>query len=61
MGKNIGELFIERVEEEVIANQDIVTSGGVKDFADYRYRVGKIDGLQSALIEFEELLKKLGD
>ncbi len=51
------ELFKQRLTEQLNNKSDDVASGCAKDYADYRYRIGVIQGLSIAEIEFSEILK----
>lgn len=37
-----------RLDEEIAREKDTIGNGGLKDFADYRYRAGILKGLNAA-------------
>ena len=52
--KDYQKILINRVEDISVS----ITSGGVKDWEDYKARVGEIQGVTYALDELKALLKK---
>ena len=53
--KDYQKILINRVEDISVS----ITSGGVKDWEDYKARVGEIQGVTYALDEMKALLKKV--
>jgi hypothetical protein len=51
------ELFKQRLTEQLDNKVDDVSSGCASDYADYRYRIGVIEGLTIAEREFSEILR----
>lgn len=45
----------EKIEDKINASQEFLSSGGAKDFPEYREVCGLIRGLGSALREVEDL------
>lgn len=55
------ELFSGKLSKEIESRSDDVSNGTAKDFAEYRYRVGIIEGLKMAQRDFGEILKNYED
>ena len=53
--KDYQKILITRVDDISLS----ITSGGVKDWEDYKARVGEIQGVTYALDEMKALLKKV--
>tara|TARA_R110000751_G_scaffold200414_1_gene305246 strand:+ start:1310 stop:1492 length:183 start_codon:yes stop_codon:yes gene_type:complete len=51
------ELFSAKLSEEIESRSDDVSNGTVKDFNEYRHRIGIIEGLKMARRDFREILK----
>lgn len=51
------ELFSAKLSEEIESRSDDVSNGTVKDFNEYRHRIGIIEGLKMAQRDFREILK----
>lgn len=51
------ELFEQRLGEQLDNRIEDISSGCANDFADYRYRIGVIEGLSIAKREFSEILR----
>jgi hypothetical protein len=49
------------IGKEIEARQEQIASGLASDFPDYRYRVGQINGLTTALEMLGEIVKSMGD
>ena len=59
MGKSWSELFLEKVRENLNNKADDIATGCASDFADYRYRVGVIEGLALAEREFLDIIERI--
>ncbi len=57
MAKSAFQVLIDKIDEEITSLSESLGSGGAKDFAEYRYIVGKIRGLSSAKYHIEVLNK----
>tara|TARA_R110000737_G_scaffold333448_1_gene351117 strand:+ start:239 stop:421 length:183 start_codon:yes stop_codon:yes gene_type:complete len=50
------ELLKKRLADELDSKKEAVSSGFASDYADYRYRIGLIEGLKIAENELSEIL-----
>ena len=57
MAKSAFQVLIDKVNEDISSLSESLGSGGAKDFAEYRYIVGRIRGLSSARNHIEALNK----
>jgi hypothetical protein len=51
------ELLYKAIEEE----KEALVNGNVKDFSDFRYRTGKINGLRDSMAIFKDVVDKMQD
>lgn len=59
MGKSWSELFTEKIREHLNNKADDLATGCASDFADYRFRVGIIEGLATAEREFLDIMARI--
>lgn len=51
------ELLRKRIKDDLDSRNEAVSSGFATDYADYRYRIGIIEGLKITLAELSEILE----
>lgn len=57
MAKTIFQVLEENLRDKIARAEDVLVSGGAKDFAEYRETCGLIRGLETALRDVKDLAK----
>lgn len=57
MAQTLSEVFLVKLREYMNQRADDLATGCASDFADYRFRVGFIEGIATAESEFIELIR----
>lgn len=57
MAKTVFDVLMDKIDEDITSLNESLGSGTAKDFAEYKYTVGKIRGLSSAKYHIEALNK----
>lgn len=57
MAKTVFDVLIDKFSEDVRASSEFLSTGGVKDIAEYREVVGRIRGLQLAIQTTKDLMR----
>jgi len=55
MAKTVFDVLLEKHEEDVASSTQFLSSGGAKDYAEYKEVVGRIRGLQLAIQTTKDL------
>lgn len=52
---NLGRQFKAQIEQQIRELSDRLAGGGAQDYAEYRYRVGEIAGMNATILILEQL------
>tara|TARA_R110002012_G_scaffold101247_1_gene240117 strand:- start:2976 stop:3170 length:195 start_codon:yes stop_codon:yes gene_type:complete len=58
MAATLSEVFLAKLREYMNNKADDLATGCASDYADYKYRVGFIEGIATAEAEFLDLIKR---
>jgi hypothetical protein len=61
MAASISDVFIGKLREYLNNKADDLATGCATDYADYRFRVGFIEGIATAEAEFLDLIKRAAE
>lgn len=61
MPASVSEVFLSRLREYLNNKADDLATGCANDYADYRYRVGFIEGIATAEAEFLDIVKRAAE
>ena len=61
MAASLSEVFILKLRENLNNKADDLATGCANDFADYRFRVGFIEGIATAEREFLDLVERAAE
>lgn len=56
--QEIYERFLSAMGERIQNWKDSISNGGAKTYEEYKLKVGRIDGAESALAEFKEIVSQ---